>query len=656
MNLSRLKLKILIVSFFFLQTPLLFGQIQLSRDTESYLKTAGYRTEKSPLTKAWYTEFPYNVEVNIPAGEDTLYTAILAATQEDFVSHKEFFADLLDFFRSEKFSFNIKIVLTAGDRQKIAGNERMSGTEIFCKNQEGAQNVFAILLDFNGRNSCYVTPGTKGEISPYYLTHLLCDSLDKNSAEFKIKGAPFVSLFRMGVLKEDSRLSSFLRREIPAVLLTLLGEDNDYTKEVYSLKDFFSELEPSRTDIWCRHYIPIVFPKKILWVGETTILSAIISFMLIVLFALSDFNFLFRKRSRRLAEIKAHALKSIHVIFLTAAILTLASFAGQGLARFVQRTGIRNIMILFMIKLSPAFILVSVLYPLEIKLNKNLPVYIYEYILTISAVLNIFIFTLLDISLFFLFALQYLILVISRAMKNALSIYLFILIFIAPFIPVIYVILVYSDAATLTEFVFSDIHYNIMLSFAIIPFNLLWLRILARLNLKATSYRSLVARYVISSIINLIGIILVASITITVLEKTFFKNVEPLEQKARVLDSENCDFTKVSAYDTEYYGGKIRRIDITTARAAERIRVYARGQSDTPVDFSIYDTATRDTTTEFLLPDNPPQKLSVIFTPDPNDSGEITVEAYFMSSQKAESPEPLSCIKEKYIIDAQDLQ
>ncbi len=607
--------------------------LALSDATTAFLKKAGFSSTKVPLSSALFTDFPYNITLDFPAGEKSDWTIFFMAPQEDAYENRFFIIELINYFNAASFPYNIKVVLTAGDRQNIAGNEKMSGSEVFCKSVEGIQNAAAFVLSFDARHKSHVIPGSGGKISPFYYCRLLCDSLERNSCHYSISGGIFLSLYSKNLLRNDSALSSFLSRELPAIALRLLKSDEEERSQLNSIKDFFSSIDIQKADEWSQHYIPFKIFSKRHWLEEKNIIYSIMVFIALTMFILADFAFIFRRRTKRLVVIKRRALRSNYLILLTALVVALSFYLGQGAARLFQSAGVRNPMILFVIKLAPAFFIVSTIYPLELSRHSHLSTYHYEYILSISAILNIFIFSLFDISLFYLFAIEYLILALSRAFKSRLSIFIFIALFITPYLPILYTILIFADGQTIYKLIFCGFWQNLTLAFALVPFNLLWLRILARLNIKAKSQSQKITGYIVTSAACFAGLSLFSFIVIFSLNRIFFSKVEPSRIKARVFNSEKIERTEAQVYDTEYYGGKIRRVEISSSEDAERFSVAVNGKSANPVYFSVYDTVSTEKSTEFLLPDNPPKKLTVMYTPDSSSDQDIIINAYYLDRE-----------------------
>lgn len=633
---------LLCANFFFAEQPDGFA---LSERTAGILKKNGYEAERLPLINAWSDDFPYNIALDFPSETEGAETLLVAAKQEDLLRHERFFLQLLEYVAANEFPFSTRILFTAGDEQKIKGNEKMTGTEIFCRSIEGAQNMSALLLDFSGGRKALVTAGSEGEISPFSLTKPLCDALDRNGCDYSITGGVFISLYTLAVLKSDARLHSFLSRQIPALLFSMSAreEGGGSMRQLSAVKDFLSGLDLAQSGEWSRHYIPLKIAGKHFWISEIIILYCVLVFTAAGLFIIADFVFVFRKRSRYLAEIKARAIKSLYLVFATAVVLTLGFTAGQAMAFVLRNSGFRNPMILYFIKLLPALLIISFIYIAELRLHRGLPVYIYEYILSISAFFNILFFSFFEISLFFLFALEYLIVSISRTVKRTLLLYFFMILTVLPFIPLLYSIMVYSDMEKINELLFCSPPYNLALAFALIPFNLVWLRILERRNSKAGSARNLAVRYAAAIFSCIAGLAIFSGAVTFLLDKLFFENVEPIQMKARIVPAPENERTSVNIYDSDYYGGKIRHVEIKFLEDAERCSITVRAEKGNPVYFSVYESENTAEGRKFMIPDRPPREMSIIYTPDESEKSEILIESFFMDGMDGRT-----CLEEKF--------
>lgn len=591
------------------------------------LKKSGFEPQKSPLSAAWFSEFPYNIELDFFSKEKSDWTLVLTVAQEDAFARENFIDGLLERINGAFIPCDIKILFTACDKPILSGNEKMSGTEVYCRSVEGAQNIAALALAF-GSNANLVTPGSDMKVSPYYLTRFLCDCLDNNSCPCEISGGMFLSLYRLGALRSSQRLSPFLRANIPATMLTLSSDESSAGAQLDSLKDFFTLIQAEKCAEWSSHYIPVKIFSRRHWIEESAILLSVFVFTAIALFILADFAFLFRRRSRRLAQIKLKALLSNYLIVITAGIVALSFLIGQYMALGFQNLGVRNPMVLFVLKITPAFFIISVIYPLELFRHKKVSTYLYEYIISTSAILNIFIWTCIDISLFYIFALEYLILMLSRVFKRSAFLYFFIMLVVLPFLPLFYSILINSNMQRIHSLIFCGIKENILLSFAFVPFNLLWLRILARMNIKAATMKNLFFRYGVAGVCAVALLAAFSAVTINVMGRFFFKNFVPNRRPTSIVDASTNILSKAAVYDTEYYSGKIRRVEISCQEEPERCEVYVNGSAANPVYFSVYESENFGRITRFLLPDKPPKKLSVQYSPDESDS-EIVIMVYF---------------------------
>jgi len=176
--------------------------------------------------------------------------------------------------------------------------------------------------------------------------------------------------------------------------------------------------------------------------------------------------------------------------------------------------------------------------------------------------------------------------------------------------------------------IFCSIKENILLSVTLVPFNLLWLRILARMNIKADTRKNLLFRYGAVGVCAIVLLTVFSAVTIHLMGKLFFRNVVLDRRLVTVQDAKANLLSSVTVYDTEYYGGKIRRVEIICHDEAERCEIYVNGSAANPVYFSVYEYESVGRIARFLLPDKPPKKFSVQYSPDPSPC-EIVVMNYF---------------------------
>ncbi len=640
-----MKKKILKPAFFFLflfiltinSTSESLKGWQLSKATFDYLSDGSFNPERKNISEN-HEYYPFNIEVNFMQDSPEFQqnasgrlktTLILAFTQEDAFNHKEIITSLLDYLKSGTRNFNIKVSFTAGDEQSLPGNEKMSGTNIFCSGLKGAENISAILFSFSSTKITSIIPGKSGKASPEYLVQLLSGAAAGSGIPYVIRGNAYLSLYNAGIFTSTERLSTFIDSEIPAAELSFLYESGKESLYTETIKETVRNYDISVTEDWCTHYIPLKTKFHFYWIGEKAIILFLMAVTAVSIFIICDFTFLFRKRKSVAAKKRKYILRSSYILPVTLIIFTAALYAGQYMTAYLHKCGIHNLVMLFCSKVITAFIIVSVIFIIEVIARKgSLNIFHYEYLLTLVSIVNIFLFSLIDISLSITFAIEYVIIYISRTTKKVYSIAFFCLLFIVPFIPVMTLIAVYTPPEKIHSFIYSNLFTNILLAFAACPVCLMWLRILGHLTEKLT-HGKLIASYIISTAAGFILMGATSFGAVKMLSHFFRKYAERPQRPAIIRDSGLNEKTAVKVYETKYYNGIIRNIEINSKIPAERFTVSVLSEGENPVYYSNDDREIINSEEFFMIPDNPPETLKLSYMPDSSGRSTVKVQACY---------------------------
>ena len=640
-----MKKKILIPAFFLLFLFILtinsssesLKGWQLSKATFDYLSDGSFNPERKSISEN-HEYYPFNIEVNFLQDSKEFQqndygrlktTLILAFTQEDAFKHKEIISVLLDYLKSGTRNFNVKVSFTAGDEQSIPGNEKMSGTNIFCNGLTGAENISAVLFSFSSTKITSIIPGKAGKASPEYLVRLLSNAASDSGIPYAIKGNAYLSLYNVGIFTSTKRLSTFIDSEIPAAELSFLYESGKESLYAEAIKETVRNYDITVTEDWCTHYIPLKTRSQFYWIGEKAIILFLMAVTAVSIFIICDFTFLFRKRKSVAAKKRKYILRSSYILPVTLIIFTAALYAGQYMTSYLHKCGIHNPVMLFCSKIITAFIIVSVIFIIEVIARKDtLNIFHYEYLLTLVSIVNIFLFSLIDISLSITFAIEYVIIYISRTTKRVYNIALFCLLSMLPFIPVMTLITLYTPPEKINTYIHSSLLTNILLAFAACPVCLMWLRILGHLTEKLT-HGKLIASYIISTATGFILMGAASFGAVKMLNHFFRKYAEHPQRPAIIEDSGLNENAAVRVYETKYYNGIIRNIEINSKVPAERFKVSVISEGENPVYYSNDDREIINNEEFFMIPDNPPETLKISYMPDSSERSAVKVQVIY---------------------------
>lgn len=626
---------------------------ELSDHIYESLTAQGLNARKQQLCRTPENNFPYNILISIPktqndeSSEKQKYNSIVFIfPQDDIISHLPFVEEFVKWNLESPFNFDVTVLLTACDKSQIAGNDRMTGTEVYADFNQGSETYCAVYTNLNAEKISTITPGSSGYVCPLWLAQLVNTCLSNNRIKPSVIGNFYISLYKQNLLRSTRTLSSFLSRGTPAVEINLKKTDIDKNSLFLIFQDIVKTFN-SETDFRDdTHYIPFKFFSGHIWIPENiTIILLVILFTLSLIF-ICDLGFIFRNRHSKKTISTKRALKTLYLVPGTIIVLWICLEIAQFAAYFMYNSFLRNPVAVLGIKLIISFILISFFYLLEIKYHRHQSSYTYEYLLRISSLLNIFIFSAIDISLFYLFAAIYIIITVSLLFKRSLALYFFFILSMLPYFQLVFAIVTYSTPSQVMPLIFANPLINIVLSCAITPLSIILLRIyisLKNIRIKDKDKESSVStiqkkikkrfpRYYVliqfGTIIVLSGFVFLATVYI----QNIFKNrINFGTFNGRIIDSPENQFLQVKCTDSSYYGGTIRQLSISTTAPATRLEVFVSGESENPIYYTTYTvTPSEDKNRiQFNLPDFPPENIQLSYTPDNSEVSIIDVYAYY---------------------------
>lgn len=665
--------------------PSTFKGKQLSDYVYNELTGRKISARQLQLCRTEENNFPYNIIIQYNGTADSentkqspYDTILFLFNQDNILNHLDFIESFCNWCNQQEFNFNISIVLTACDKSQISGNDNMTGTEVFASMIQGSESYCAVYTNLDAEKINTITPGSGKMISPLWLVSLVNEILEENQIKSTIKGSFYLSLYKLDILRSSRILASLLTRNIPAVEISLRKADISDERLTKLYKNFVTDFSKKTSFREDTHYTPIKLFGKTFWIIEHLTIVLLLILITLSLISICDLGFIFRKGHSLRNLTTKRALRTLYLVPITIIILTLCLQLAQFPARLLNNTIIRNPLAVLGIKVIVSFVLISLFYLLELRFHKKADSYTYEYLLRLSSLLNVFLFSAIDISLFYLFATIYIIVSISLHIKNSVVLYIFFILSLLPYIHLIYTISIYSSITQLMPLLFANPLYNLILSCAITPLSIILLRIFLQLTqgkikmpakeeikeiqpsesdnfsetdnslqkLPATlpeaqtfseiqkkikkRFPFLYILIIAVTIVLLIGIIFGST---KLIQNNFKNNVEFNNITGRIIDSPENQFLLVSYKDSNYYGGTIRQLFINTQKPATRVEIFVSGESENPIYYTTYtfSPSDKDNQIKFDFPDFPPERFTVNYTPDNSAVSIIDIYAYYDS-------------------------
>jgi hypothetical protein len=620
--------------------------LSLCQNVENILISDGFTPVKSDLVQNGSNSFPYNVEVHIPASikknsssGEVRNTLVIAMTMEDAWNFRNYTDTVLKSVKQTQRDYNLLFLFSYGDIQPDTNGGSLYGTDIFAGNIDPPDDCSAVCISFSQEKTVVIIPGGGGDMTPSWLIKRLTDACTAHGIPYHLRGGSLGSLYRLGVLKTDRRTAVFLQKGIPCAGLSL-PENTDSGTYAQCTADFLSSYSCNGTDSWDRHYIAFHAGNSFLWASEQFIVVCFILVSFISLFFLSELSFL---RSRRRHEIRHDVFRLWYVLPLTIILSAVSFQISQPLVQILHRFLKTGILFQFIVKVVIVFIIVTFLYHFIVRMQGVLEERAYAYLLTVVSVINIFIFSAVDISLFFPFTAEYIIIYLFRPFKKTNILAVSLILMTLPYGPYIGEIINYADPSVFRNAVYSSFTGNILLSFGFLPFFIQWLRIIARLNerwnfynLSANSRR---IRNAVSFTAGTAAVIIILFAGVRFISAYFdLKHKNQQEHVVRTIRADD-DILAFSAKDRTFFDDTTRTISVNLGIEAESCIISVEGVSSNSVVYSdneyVSDKAKQTDT--FLVPVWPPVKMSVSYVADTSVASVITVTAYYPGGDESSS-------------------
>jgi hypothetical protein len=612
--------------------------LSLCNDTEKFLITNGFVPEKTDLIRSGTNEFPCNIKVLIPSaaknssGQDgNRQTLILAFTMEDAFRFRNYVSVILDNLKKKQLDYNLILFFSYGDLQSENEDNQLHGTDIFAASIDTPDDYSAVCISFTKKTTAILTPGGAGETTPKWLIKRLSDSFTDSGLQYHLRGGSLGSLYRLRILKADERSSFFLQRGIPCAGVSIPEQADMITYGACTAK-FLSSYSSNGTASWDRHYIVFHAGNTLWWTSERFIVICFIVISFSSLFILSELSFI---RSKKRAEIKKDVFRLWYILPVIVIISALCFQVSQSFSLFLYHIIGITIFYQFIVKIVITFLINTVIYLLIVKVQGVLEERAYAYLLTVDSVINIFIFSAVDISLFFLFTAEYIIIYIFRPFKKTSMLAAAFLAMMLPYVPYILQITGYADPSVFSSIVYSPFQENVLFSVGYLPFLFQWFRIIARFKEQWNYYKMQESGGRILSAVSFTGAAVVIAVTFFFgirLIPVYYKSKNSTVQHNKIQVNHAYD-SVLTCYSSDriFFGDTTRTLSIDLGTETERCIISVNGISGNSVIYSDneYKSDKNKYTDTFLVPIWPPEKITVSYVADISIPSVVTVTAFY---------------------------
>lgn len=610
---------------------------ELCKSVDNFLNSFNLKSETQGLIFSKENNFPFNIKISIPANpilysknysEENLINLTLAFKIEDVLPNKKFFENFLKSIQNLKLDYDLDLLFTYGDSEKKLITKSLTGTEYFLRNINSTSNSAILCINFS-ENEAEIIPGGTTDSSPLWFVKRISKAFSKNNIKFRLQGANISSLYRFNLLKTDERLSLFLKEHIPSACINIPCNSNNSTEYNKFFTEFLTDYSQKQTDTWERHYYVLNLQNNLIFFGELFIILLFIFFIILNIFLI----FIYFNKNNKTFIKKFWLIIPLNIIF-TLFSLILSQFFVFFISKILNFTPFLR----FTLKI----IFATLFFPVEILFlkKKNLiqSEEFYTFYTLICSIFNLILFSFIDIALFFLFFMQFLIIYISRHIKKIIPTTILFILLITPYIPYFIQFLRCSTPETFEKFINCSVFLNLGFSFAIQPIIFYVLRLVSKLikilrtdDPKNKEFQ----KQNIIAILSSCGIFIIIFIVLLNFLPDSFNTSNQNNKKINLILSEE-DFIEIELNEHNFFDETTYNLEIKLLKNAEECLISINSKNISPIIYSddLYFSNKSTFTDSFLIPVFPPNNLNFKYISQTKADTELIIQAIFLTEEE----------------------
>ncbi len=610
------------------------------------IQSDSFRVETEPLVYSEAGGFPFNIQLSfpqqlgyipglVPVASDEADLYLLIPT-EDAVTHIKLISDFIKALTESKRGYRLKVVFSYGDYSLASTESELKGAQVFLGSIAGSAGASVICLRFSDEENAVLSGGGK-HAAPGYLVRLSGEAFRAASLSYTLSGGMLCSLHRFGILESGGLSGLFLKNGVSALAVnvnTAYKNAGEYQKTLAFLEQLAASYDSDKAMVKDTHFTALKIAGRTHFISGAFTVTAFIALVCLSAFFFCEFSF---RNTERAKNILRGVKKIWYLIPLTLLVTALSFLLGGKLADFLYAAFRISKFERIAVKITAGFCIVSALFALSVKLHGVFDSKSYAALLTIAATVNLFFFSMIEVSLFYLFAAEYGIAYAARAVKRTRALCVTALLLALPFIP--YIV---SASRSLTESAASalagaSLPANALLACAFLPFEFVWLRIFTRLNKKWKSIALSGGKMRRRNLIVFAAACALLVAVLTGVKSLLIERYRLQDGRARIVIAPGTDERLTVSYvDSDYFGETARTISIKLTAAPENCSVILEGQGANSVLYSEYaylseKKAFRDS---FMIPASPPKSMTFRYIADGSVPCTLRVRALFADTSR----------------------
>ena len=565
-----------------------------------FLSANNFKPQAQPLLSYNQNDFPYNIYIenigNNSQSEKTKNVLFVFEMQGAFLK-KETVKEFITFLKNTKLPYNPTLLFAYGENPLFTKQGMIYGTDVFLENYYFEDDFTAVFFNLAAEKT-KITASSNQIIAPGKLIKNCLNAFLKNKLPLTNSLILLSQLYTLSI-QHDRNLDLFFERDIPAIKLDFKSGLDEKTLSS-TLKEIAGSIDSFN---WDQHFI-----LYNLW-GSFHILTEknILSLLFIIIFTLFLFIFVFGYIN---SFIKFEAWKKIRYIWFAAPITFILTTAGFHTGKvlyyiFSPQTPFGKIFLLLWLQIFFAIAFSSVFYYLLSIFNHSFSDRSVDFLVLISTFINQSVFSFFDISLFPMFLLIFAAAFFTILFRKFFShMYLFLILLLLLF-PYTFSFLGSFESSQILDFLLNTRLYHFAISMIITPILLLYLRIVIKFR-ETHPQKEKIALFVIVYAVSIIFTQTeICLISIPLRNKSLSETPQP------VLLSSDEELIELHHKDKVVFDDIIRTIDVSLKKEAELCDILVFSPTSQPLKYSDYDfEAINSTSSYFLIPQNPPQKMT----------------------------------------------
>jgi len=600
--------------------------IQVCDELFNILQEKNYNPQVQNLVSKGSNQFPYNIIIqNASLEEDNSNEELIFFFKmEEIINYRNILFNLADKLKEE--NIRSTIILSCNEFSIPQVENNIKGSKIFINSLNTNRKNYVFLINLNAERNSFIC-GSKGKTAPSWMIRSVFTAYSQQGFT---KDIPlyYLSQYSKFSFLSDELLQSFLSNDIPAIKLdfhldffTSYTDLNRTSNTLLTLIDNYKNDSHTINDY---HSFMIKLFKKSIWFSEYTIVKIILVLLFFILLFVFFIGFInTRLRNKTWIEIR----KNWHVIPATFLLSLMGFYIGKFLYILLNKihpfSGTAYGIVIIQILIAGAF--VSFFYLVEMFYVKSYSGKSVDFIILMTTLINLFLFTIIDISLFPVFFAITLLAILSLIVrKNWTHILLFIFI-INVFIPYIFYIYNYTSFQVLRQFFMRSNWSCLVFSLILLPVFLMLLRIFTAVKKRFTQKK--------------VFIIIIAStyvffvIFLFSMNKIFFTKNNTANPLVKTISDPSISI-ELNYEDKRIFGDIIREVKIQVPEESTYVEFKVYSNQDNPVFYSDneYESPQKNTSV-FLIPYNPPQQMTFSYGTSEIEQ-KLLVKVYKKTNQK----------------------